>query len=484
MNIEQTKSNSIQKNHNFDIDLQSSTVHKSINETPQGLETIEHDQTPNISPNVFHLPQRETEQFDLRTGYINKFVILGERCSGTNLLKMLMETNFDCEYSIDYHHKHFFGHFDYDSKIDELPQTIFLCVVRNFYEWVLSFYNKQHHLKRVSNLQEFLCQEIHSFDENENEIQQDMNFETLEPYKNIFDLRKTKCCFMLDTLPKKVHHYYYINYENICNSLQQVNFLEKLASLFPLNKKNHMFTSISFNAQIYNHSNVKKLFSPQKYFFYDSKILEYIDANLDVALEKRLGYDVEFYKKKLDFNKKSSLNQYELQKEMIQKRNKMLLDTKILSKMKETSNEASNNSNNPTTNNISNSNQKNNVTQNDIQTDVLKNAYNLSHISRENSNFADVTQRKDISRKRLIKSKISDDKNETLMNSKSKSNSVNNNFNFAPPPVALAIAKTLAEPTLHGPAPPRPPSLDSKLTHAQGAPKTLQKKNLVPMKKK
>ena len=88
------------------------------------------------------LPHHKFVASDSDDGEIKKFTILGERCSGTNVLQKLIETNFDLEYSNDFHHKHFFGFCNY-SKIKSTQNTLFICIVRNVYEWILSLHKMQ-----------------------------------------------------------------------------------------------------------------------------------------------------------------------------------------------------------------------------------------------------------------------------------------------------------------------------------------------------
>ncbi len=49
---------------------------------------------------------------------ITKYTILGERCSGTNILQQIIDANFNIEYSNDFHHKHFFGFCNYKNYPD------------------------------------------------------------------------------------------------------------------------------------------------------------------------------------------------------------------------------------------------------------------------------------------------------------------------------------------------------------------------------
>lgn len=280
---------------------------------------------------------------------IKYFCIFGERCSGTNLLKNLVEANFKIEYNDNICHKHFFGFSDLSNTDD----TLFLCIVRNFYEWIMSFYEKQHHFNKSSdastdNIKNFLTQEIHSYDTEGNEIIQDWNYVTGCPYENIFELRKYKNLYFTDVLPSKVKHHYLILYENISNITFQVNLLEKLEREFQLKKINNSFIPIYYNAQIYNNQNIKKAFVPKKFNDRAKKIgitpeiLNLIDKNIDHEVEKKIKYDTFFFKNKFQFNilSKETMSENEKVKKkeleldnMIKNRNKKLLDSQLLKKM-------------------------------------------------------------------------------------------------------------------------------------------------------
>lgn len=299
------------------------------------------------------LQENNFQEFNGKMQEITHFSIFGERCSGTNLLKNLIETNFKLEYNYDISHKHFFCFTDFENKNTE--NTLILCIVRNFFEWIMSFYEKQHHINKsvhenVNNIKSFLNQEVHSYDSDGNEILQDWNYVSGTPYKNLFELRKYKILYMTDILPSKTKFNYIVLYENICNTTFQVNFLERLEREFQLKKKNNSstFLPIYYNAQIYNNQNIKKAFVPKKLNERAKKcginpeIINFINDNIDHQVEKLVKYDTTLFKNKFQLNllvqenltvhEKVKKKEMELNN-MILNRNKKLLDTKVLKKM-------------------------------------------------------------------------------------------------------------------------------------------------------
>ena len=63
---------------------------------------------------------------------LNKFTIYGERCSGTTYLEQIINLNFKADITWEYGWKHFFGFHDLTNSDD----TLFICIVRNPYDWI------------------------------------------------------------------------------------------------------------------------------------------------------------------------------------------------------------------------------------------------------------------------------------------------------------------------------------------------------------
>ena len=75
---------------------------------------------------------------------INKYTIYGERNSGTNYLKQLMDKNFDVCFN-EINHKHFFWHNDLSNTDD----ILFIAIVRNPYDWLNSMYKTPYHIEHM-----------------------------------------------------------------------------------------------------------------------------------------------------------------------------------------------------------------------------------------------------------------------------------------------------------------------------------------------
>lgn len=152
-----------------------------------------------------------------RDNMIDQYTIYGERHSGTKLLKKIVDAYFRLQYSNQYGWKHFFGFYT-DQLYQHANNIIFLCIVRNPYNWLAAMYDAPHHLNGwydtryrdiinpFSSMEEFLSSRIISYrtpngmleedDRNFQEIITDRNLLTGKHYKNIFELRKIKLQYL------------------------------------------------------------------------------------------------------------------------------------------------------------------------------------------------------------------------------------------------------------------------------------------------
>lgn len=224
---------------------------------------------------------------------ITKCTIYGERCSGTNYIEELMKLNFDISITWDYGWKHFFGF--QDEQLKQSDDTLFICIIRDIYTWINSFYRELHHLPLQTNtnltqeqkIDQFLNYEFYSIrSENSTEIIEDRNIYTQNRYKNIFELRHTKIKFLLEDLPNKVKNYIFIKYEDLINDFENTmikiknkNIKIKENIVFPINSKNYKGIS-----------HIK--YEPEKKINYISKDLVYNNPNFISYYEINIGYTI------------------------------------------------------------------------------------------------------------------------------------------------------------------------------------------------
>lgn len=230
-----------------------------------------------------------------------KFVILGERCSGTNFLEEALTHNFDIIYTTEYGNKHFFCNNNYASANED---TIFIGIIRNPIYWLNSFSKELHHIPSINKqLRNFLFNEFYSiFDEQPNKKSmlnfnifsnnnnnteiinpKDLNYLNGKKYKNIFEMRKLKNHYLMNIMPHKVKNYILINYESLLYNYD--NTLNNIQTKFELVKKNDAYVKIKNykKSDTYN-------FKQQRLITFTNDLIQIIWNNLDTNQENELGY--------------------------------------------------------------------------------------------------------------------------------------------------------------------------------------------------
>ena len=171
-------------------------------------------------------------------------VLFGERSSGTKYLQKIMETNFDCDFSNQPTHKHFFGHTD----LTPYRDSLFVCVVRAPLPWLNSFYRNPWHLlpHNARPVSAFLRSPVRSYEQgrsagvlqqtgdiNAGEIMEDRGIDTRRPYRSVLALRNRKLRYMLDDLPRLVPRVIVVRYEDLLNSFGTVLDVLRTSGLRP-----------------------------------------------------------------------------------------------------------------------------------------------------------------------------------------------------------------------------------------------------------
>lgn len=237
---------------------------------------------------------------------ISKFVILGERCSGTNFLEETLLANFNLEYSCEFGNKHFFCFNNYSNK--NYDDTLFIGIIRNPIYWLNSFSKELHHIPEINrkSIFNFLFNKFYSvndeidistgiqngmiiFNNSRMYVQRydinklDLNYLTNDKYSNIFEMRKIKNNYLIYIMPQKVKNYILINYEDLLYNSEET--LSLLYSKYNLNKKNDNFIKINK----YKKSDTYK-FVKQRLISFPPQLVNIIWNNLDENQENKLGY--------------------------------------------------------------------------------------------------------------------------------------------------------------------------------------------------
>jgi hypothetical protein len=231
-----------------------------------------------------------------------KFVILGERCSGTNFLEEAITQNFNVTYTSEYGNKHFFCWNNYASANED---TIFIGIIRNPIYWLNSFSKELHHIPSINkSLQNFLFNEFYSvLDEKKNKLSimnfgndfnnfnsnteivntKDLNYLTGKKYTNIFEMRKLKNYYLMNIMPRRVKNYILINYESLLYNYEVT--LNDIQTKFSLHKKTDTYVKIK-NYKKSNTYNYKQ----QRLITFNNELIHIIWKNLNTSQERVLGY--------------------------------------------------------------------------------------------------------------------------------------------------------------------------------------------------
>lgn len=237
---------------------------------------------------------------------INKFVILGERCSGTNFLEETLLANFNLDYYHGFGNKHYFCYNDYSK--NNYDNILFIGIIRNPIYWLNSFSKELHHVPEINrkNIVNFLFNKFYSvndeidiptgikngiiiFNNSRMYVQKydinklDLNYLTNDKYSNIFELRKIKNDYLMNVMPNKVKNYILINYEDLLYNNKQI--LELLNIKFDLKRKNQEFIKINKYKKSDTYNFVK-----QRIITFPPKLVNIIWNNLDEKQENKLGY--------------------------------------------------------------------------------------------------------------------------------------------------------------------------------------------------
>lgn len=163
-----------------------------------------------------------------------QFKINGERNSGTNFLRKLLEYNFggSYEHEIQGRVKYFWKHGVPSNLIrKKFPKIVDIFIVRELNPWLVSMFKNPYSLKRFKNFKNFLREKQKS---NETRF---LDFRTKKPIniddngKTIFDIRYYKLQKMFEYLDNN-NNVIIINLECLQNDILCKRFLEKLQEEF------------------------------------------------------------------------------------------------------------------------------------------------------------------------------------------------------------------------------------------------------------
>ena len=205
--------------------------------------------------------------------HIEKFVVYGERHCGTKFLEASLKS-FNINQTKFFGHKHWIG-WAKSERLQFEMHTLFVCIVRNPYEWITAFYSCPHHVPQHNRKWEsFLTNEWYSIDnQTKQEIKNDRNFTTVsgDRYKDIFEMRALKNKYLFETLPILVRNYVFIRYEDFVANHEHI--MKIIETRFHLKQLKDLPKP---NLKVERHLS--------------SKNKSIIDLNTDWTVENKMGY--------------------------------------------------------------------------------------------------------------------------------------------------------------------------------------------------
>ena len=228
------------------------------------------------------------------------FSIKGERCSGTNFLRKLVETNLKIEYldAVDWKHGFYTASIHRDQDLTKYisPETFAtLIIFRNPFDWLRSLYTRPHQFEGTANVpsaggvrwltpitfSEFIRKSMN----NASGIAND-KFHSYHPFyftqpKNILELRKWKIEHFLG-LKNVLPYTYYMKYEDLAQDPERI-----------ITEINNKFFNIDFEFKNWTNykANTNRPFVPAKYFDISDDDYQFLLENIDWELEAKIGYD-------------------------------------------------------------------------------------------------------------------------------------------------------------------------------------------------
>lgn len=237
---------------------------------------------------------------------IERVQFFAERCSGSNYMEALIQKNCFLKEEYCYGWKHFPAWVDMrpensDKKdfsdfntLAHNENCLFIVVFRNPYDWIRSFHQQPHHSKgslRTINFRKFI-RSTWRLDEKDPTVKRekeknplvDKDPRTGVDFKNVMKLRSAKIETMLN-IKKHVHNIYYVRYESVKEHPQEV--LREISEIFNIKTKKDFV-----DVKEYKGKNKEGIYIPKKYQSIFITDLFYINSQLDLKLEKRIGYDI------------------------------------------------------------------------------------------------------------------------------------------------------------------------------------------------
>lgn len=233
---------------------------------------------------------------------IESVTVVGERCSGTNYVKALIQGNFPGYRTKSdlYAKKHFLPWIDLsafqiakkgkrDRDLDFLKnsqRSLFVVVVRNPYDWLRSFYAQPHHVSPKmlkGRFFDFLQNEWQSEEGQHSEVSFTDHWNPYEgrPFKNVLELRKYKTLNYLQ-VGLSVEHFFLVQYEKVAQFPEL--FIDFMAEYFQMEKTD------SFQKVDTYKNEGKKSYEKKRYPPFSVLEFQFVNQEIDWKVEELIEY--------------------------------------------------------------------------------------------------------------------------------------------------------------------------------------------------
>lgn len=233
--------------------------------------------------------------------YLKSFVVKGERCSGTNYLEKLLETNLCITPYATPEWKHGYFGFSITDSFGKSMNYLTIVIFRDVFDWLKSFYLTPHHLEGAKaaswmnqpTFSDFIRREVKMIDDQNNYKNMDKHPFSLDNPKNLLELRKWKIKNWLN-YKKLKNPVVYVKYEDLSENPEKI-----------IREINNQYFNVDF---IFENFNVPARWSEagykkdtnlpyqknKKYFGISKNDMDYLIQNIDWDLEREIGYSYNY----------------------------------------------------------------------------------------------------------------------------------------------------------------------------------------------
>lgn len=256
-----------------------------------------------LSPRLYSLNNSlfENRHTHRSEGEITEYQIIGERCSGTTFCALLLRKNFpNINHRNILGHKHFplWVEFPISQKtLKQLNYTnenvdftnsenyLIVCIVRNIYDWIRSFYLRPHHVSnhlKKDGFFHFVSSKWQLKDKWQ--LIDGFNPYKREPFKNVLELRHYKIKNFL-AIGNKVANFCLVKYEDLAEHPEE--FIAFLSDFYDLPKVDQFIPHTTYKNQ-------QKPYKPRQYFHFSKRAIHFINTHVNWDIENEIGYSIKW----------------------------------------------------------------------------------------------------------------------------------------------------------------------------------------------